>query len=42
VTTGDVKAFAAEAAQTAGKAMALYGPADAAPTLETLQSRLHA
>ena len=42
VTTGDVKVFAAEAAQTAGKAMALYGPASAAPSLDALQSRLHA
>ena len=42
VTTGDVKAFAVEAAQTAGKAMALYGPAQSAPSLETLQARLTA
>lgn len=40
VTTGDVKAFAAEAATTAGKAMALYGPASAAPSLDSLQARL--
>ncbi len=41
VTTGDVKAFAAQMAQT-GAAMALYGPAETAPTLEALQARLAA
>jgi predicted Zn-dependent peptidase len=42
VTTGDVKAFAADIATNPGAAMALYGPADAAPTLEALKARLAA
>lgn len=42
VTTGDVKAFAAETATHAGAAMALYGPADSAPTLDALKARLAA
>ncbi len=41
VTTGDVKAFAAQMAET-GTAMALYGPTDNAPTLAALQARLAA
>jgi predicted Zn-dependent peptidase len=40
VTTGDVKAFAATMAGQAGAAMALYGPAQSAPTLEALKARL--
>ncbi|WP_296423561.1 pitrilysin family protein [Yoonia sp.] len=40
VTAGDVKAFATQMAEQAGTAMALYGPADAAPTLEALKARL--
>lgn len=40
VTTGDVKAFAATMAGQAGAAMALYGPAQSAPTLESLKARL--
>jgi len=42
VTTGDVKAFAGESITTAGAAMALYGPADAAPTLNALKAQLAA
>jgi len=42
VTTGDVKEFAAQMAGSAGSALALYGPADAAPTLEALKARLAA
>lgn len=42
VTTGDVKAFAGQTATTAGSAMALYGPAEAAPTLDALRARLAA
>ena len=40
VTTGDVKEFAGQMAGQAGTAMALYGPAEAAPTLDTLKARL--
>ncbi|WP_208347976.1 M16 family metallopeptidase [Pseudaestuariivita rosea] len=42
VTTGDVKDFAARTAQSAGTAMALYGPVSAAPSLEVLRERLAA
>ncbi len=42
VTTQDVKAFAARMAGQAGTALALYGPADAAPTLDALKDRLAA
>ncbi|WP_373635689.1 M16 family metallopeptidase [Yoonia sp. SS1-5] len=42
VTTGDVKSFAAQMAGQAGTAMALYGPAEAAPGLEALKARLAA
>jgi predicted Zn-dependent peptidase len=42
VTTGDVKAFAGEMATNPGAAMALYGPAEAAPTLDALKARLAA
>lgn len=40
VTTGDVKAFAAQMAGKAATAMALYGPAEAAPTLDNLKARM--
>jgi len=40
VTTGDVKEFAGQMAGQAGTAMALYGPAEAAPTLDALKARL--
>jgi predicted Zn-dependent peptidase len=40
VTTGDVRSFAGEIATQAGAAMALYGPAEAAPTLDALKARL--
>ena len=42
VSTGDVKAFAGQIAGTAGTAMAVYGPADAAPSLDALRARLAA
>ena len=42
VTVRDVKDFGAKMAGSAGKALALYGPADAAPTLADLQARLAA
>ena len=42
VTTGDVKGFAEQMAGQAGTAMALYGPAEAAPTLDALKARLAA
>ena len=42
VTTGDVKDFAEQMAGQAGTAMALYGPAEAAPTLDALKERLAA
>ena len=42
VTTGDVKDFAGKMISGAGSAMALYGPAEAAPTLEALKERLAA
>ncbi|MFQ1699110.1 M16 family metallopeptidase [Loktanella agnita] len=42
VTTGDVKAFGGQMAGQAGAAMALYGPAEAAPRLEALKARLAA
>ncbi len=42
VTTADVKSFAAQMAGQAGTAMALYGPADQAPTLDALKARLAA
>jgi predicted Zn-dependent peptidase len=42
VTTGDVKDFAGQMAGKAGTAMALYGPAEAAPSLEDLKARLAA
>ena len=40
VTTGDVKEFAGKMAGQAGTAMALYGPAEDAPTLDELKARL--
>lgn len=40
VTTADVKAFAEHMAGQAGSAMALYGPAQAAPSLDDLKARL--
>ncbi|WP_341367059.1 pitrilysin family protein [Yoonia sp. BS5-3] len=42
VTTGDVKDFAGQMAGQATTAMALYGPAEAAPTLDALKARLAA
>ncbi|WP_341233431.1 pitrilysin family protein [uncultured Sulfitobacter sp.] len=39
VTTGDVRDIAQQMASTAPAALALYGPVDAAPTLEALQER---
>ncbi|NOR32040.1 MAG: insulinase family protein, partial [Sulfitobacter sp.] len=39
VTTGDVRDFAQQMASTAPAALALYGPVEAAPTLEALQER---
>jgi predicted Zn-dependent peptidase len=42
VTTGDVKDFAGQMAGQAGTAMALYGPAESAPTLGALKARLAA
>ena len=39
VTTGDVRDLAQHMAETAPAALALYGPVDAAPTLEALQAR---
>ena len=42
VTTGDVKEFAGKMAGQAGTALALYGPAEAAPTLDALKARLAA
>ncbi len=42
VTTGDVKAYAGQIAGNAGTAMALYGPAQAAPSLDALRARLAA
>jgi predicted Zn-dependent peptidase len=42
VTTGDVRDFAALMATKSGKALALYGPAAAAPSLAELQARLAA
>ncbi|WP_298843033.1 pitrilysin family protein [uncultured Roseobacter sp.] len=39
VTTGDVREFAEKMATGALAALALYGPVDAAPTLEELQAR---
>ena len=42
VTTGDVKDFAGQMAGQAGTALALYGPAEAAPTLDALKARLAA
>ena len=42
VSVRDVKDFGAKMAGSAGKALALYGPADAAPTLADLQARLAA
>lgn len=42
VTTGDVTAFARQMAGKAGAALALYGPADAAPSLDALKARLAA
>ncbi|WP_458789902.1 M16 family metallopeptidase [Yoonia sp. MH D7] len=40
VTTGDVKEFSGQMAGQAASAMALYGPAEAAPTLDELKARL--
>jgi predicted Zn-dependent peptidase len=40
VTIADVKSFATNMAGQAGSALALYGPAEAAPTLEELKARL--
>ena len=42
VTTGDVKDFAGQMAGQAGTALALYGPAEAAPSLDALKARLAA
>jgi len=42
VTTGDVRAFAGQMTEQAATAMALYGPADAAPSLDALKARLAA
>ena len=42
VTVQDVRAFAARMAGQAGTAMALYGPAEHAPTLDALRARLAA
>ncbi len=42
VTTGDVKAFAADLAANPGAALAVYGPAESAPTLDALKARLAA
>lgn len=42
VTTRGVRDFAGEMVTQAGTAMALYGPAEAAPTLEALRERLAA
>jgi predicted Zn-dependent peptidase len=42
VTTGDVKDFAAQMAEKANLAMALYGPVQQAPTRADLQARLAA
>ena len=42
VTTGDVKDFAGQMAGQAGTALALYGPAEAAPSLNDLKARLAA
>ncbi|MEL6959218.1 MAG: pitrilysin family protein [Pseudomonadota bacterium] len=42
VTTGDVRAFGAQVAGQAGAAMALYGPIDAAPSLDELKARFAA
>jgi len=40
VTTADVRAFGERMAGQTGTALAVYGPAEAAPTLEALQGRL--
>ena len=40
VTTRDVRDYAAKAAGQAQAALALYGPAEAAPTLEAMKARL--
>jgi len=40
VTTGDVKEFAGKMAGKAATALALYGPAEAAPTLADLKARM--
>ncbi len=42
VTARDVRDFAGQMAGSAGTAMAVYGPADAAPRLEALRERLAA
>ena len=42
VTTADVRAFGERMAGQTGTALAVYGPAEAAPTLEALQGRLAA
>jgi len=42
VTTAKVKAFAGKTTSQSGAAMALYGPAEAAPSLEELRARLAA
>jgi|TARA_R110000787_G_scaffold50852_1_gene120804 predicted Zn-dependent peptidase len=39
VTTGDVRDFAQNIAETAPAALALYGPVEAAPTLQEIQER---
>ena len=39
VTTGDVRDFAQTIAETAPAALALYGPVEAAPTLQEIQER---
>ena len=42
VTTGDVKDYASELCEKGEAAMALYGPAEAAPTLDAIRERLAA
>jgi predicted Zn-dependent peptidase len=42
VTTADVRSFAADMAGKAGTALALYGPAEQAPSLDALRDRLAA
>jgi predicted Zn-dependent peptidase len=42
VTVADVRTFAEKMAGQTGTALALYGPASAAPTLDSLRERLAA